>query len=53
MQLDSGIPRNALSSAKQLDLDEDDDGILVLTDDTFDDAIKEYDPLLVEFYAPW
>lgn len=36
----------------QLDLEEE-DGVLVLTDDTFDAAIKEYDPLLVEFYAPW
>lgn len=28
-------------------------GVLVLTDETFDAAIEENDYLLVEFYAPW
>ena len=28
-------------------------GVLVLHDDTFDDAIEEFDYLLVEFYADW
>jgi len=29
------------------------DGVLVLGDSTFDEAIAKYDYLLVEFYAPW
>merc|ERR1711990_173742 len=27
--------------------------VLVLNDKNFDDAIKQFDKLLVEFYAPW
>lgn len=39
-------------SASAIDVPEEDD-VLVLDDDNFDEAISEYDPLLVEFYAPW
>jgi protein disulfide-isomerase A1 len=30
-----------------------DNDVMVLTDDTFDDALKKYDNLMVLFYAPW
>lgn len=30
----------------------EEDNVLVLDDSNFDEAIKTYDPLLVEFYAP-
>jgi len=29
------------------------DGVYVLTDSNFDDALKEFDFALIEFYAPW
>jgi protein disulfide-isomerase A1 len=32
---------------------EKENGVFVLTTDNFDTAVKEFDYVLVEFYAPW
>lgn len=31
----------------------EEEGVIVLDDQNFDEALKKYNPLLVEFYAPW
>lgn len=36
----------------QVNIDEE-DGVLVLGEDNFDQAIKDHEHVLVEFYAPW
>ena len=43
----------ALGFFTQVSAAEWDNGVLVLTDDNFDEELAKYDYLLVEFYAPW
>lgn len=40
----------AFSAAQAADVDE---GVLVFTDNNFDEELSKHDFLLVEFYAPW
>jgi hypothetical protein len=42
----------AVAAAVSADIKEEKD-VLVLTSDNFDEAVKEHDPLLVAFVAPW
>ena len=32
---------------------EEEDGVIILNDDNYQEAIKRYQPLLIKFYAPW
>ncbi|KAA0170780.1 hypothetical protein FNF27_06478 [Cafeteria roenbergensis] len=42
----------AIAVLARAEIEEEDD-VLVLTSDNFQEALDQYDPLLVEFYAPW
>lgn len=43
----------ALSAFSAVNATEVDEGVLILTDNNFDEELAKYDFLLVEFYAPW